>query len=152
MYTISWSQRSPWSEPMYTFESLGITDGAQLRTIALQMGFELQYIGFAEDMRELPNGVSIINIGGHQGGTHWTMLWADQHEVLYADSYATGPEDQIISLAHGRPLYYNNLQVQRYEEEHCGVWALLAGRAIMKRGNTSPVDALDAFLSRYQPV
>lgn len=140
---------------MYKFTDLGITSDAQLRQIAKDIGLPpIKYIGFAEDMQHLPEGLSIINLGGAQGGTHWTFLYVDKKSVVYFDSYGVGPEDNIISLAGNRSISYNTKQIQRYEEEHCGVWALLAGKAIMdaKKLGISGKQAIDDFVSRYNSV
>ena len=74
---------------MKSFCDLGITTDTQLVELAKKMKLPpIQYIGFAEDMPELKDGLSIINIGGDKwGGTHWTMLWAQPEYVIYSDSY-----------------------------------------------------------------
>lgn len=140
---------------MYNFSELGITSDVQLRQIAKDIGLPvLKYIGFAEDMQYLPEGFSIINLGGVQGGTHWTLLYADAERVVYFDSYGVGPEDNIIRLAGNRSISYNTKQIQRYEEAHCGVWVILALQAIMdaKKRGISGKQAIDDFVSRYNSV
>lgn len=150
------------------FSKLGITSDDQLRILASKMGLpKIQYIGFAEDLRLLPEGLSIINLGGNQGGTHWTMLWVqgpddpralsvsnEPRQIVYFDSYGVGPEDQIILLANGRGVSFNKKQVQRYEEEHCGIWALLAAKAIIeaKKNNINAKQAIDTFVSGFSSV
>lgn len=130
------------------FSGLGITSDSQLRILAKSMGLPpIKYIGFAEDMKTLPNGLSIINIGGETvGGTHWTMLWVEPQRIIYSDSYGVGPEDNIILLANGRDIIYNIKQVQRYDEAHCGVWALLSAKAIFEK------KGLDQFMDQYKSV
>lgn len=139
----------------FKWDTLGITSDQQLRQIAEWMGLpSISYIGFAEDLRKLPEGLSIINLGGHQGGTHWTMLWAEPKMVIYCDSYGVGPEDNIIKLARGRPIIFNTKQVQRYDEAHCGIWVLLSALAIQdgKKRGIEPKKALDSFIGGFLAV
>jgi hypothetical protein len=135
------------------FNEFGITTDSQLRKIAEQMGFsKINYIGFAENLRELPkNGLSIINLGDNrQGGSHWTMLWIEPKYVIYFDSYGVGPEDNIIHLAGNRTISYNTKQVQGYTESFCGIWALCAAAFISKKKDKSR--ALDEFVDQYNIV
>lgn len=137
------------------WKTLGITSDLQLEQFAKQMGLpKIQYTGFAEDMRSLPMGLSIINIGGHQGGTHWTMLWVEVDRIIYFDSYGVGPEDNIIKLAGDRHVIYNTKQLQRYEEEYCGIWALLAAKAIndAKKKGIDTATAIDHFADDFRAV
>jgi hypothetical protein len=140
----------------FKWSDLGITSDFQLDEISKKMGLpKIQYIGFAEDLRKLPKGLSIINLGGsNRGGTHWTMLWVEFDRIIYFDSYGVGPEDRIIKLGGERQVIFNTKQVQRYEEEHCGVWVLLAAKAISdaKKNNKDTVEALDKFVDRYKAV
>lgn len=134
------------------WDDLGITSDGQLRQIAAKMGLpEIQYIGFAEDMQTLPKGLSIINLGDRRiSGTHWTMLWVEDDYLIYFDSYGVGPEDNIIALAGNRRISHNTKQVQRYEEEHCGIWVLCAAKAIAKKKHKAT--ALNQFLNEFAAV
>lgn len=136
------------------WENLGITSDTQLKQIAKEMKLpKINYIGFAEPMDKLPKGLSIINIGGElAGGTHWTMLWVEPKQLIYFDSYGVGPEDRIIKLAGDRKVIYNTKQVQRYEEQHCGIWVLLAALAIheaQKNGSDTAI-AINQFIDRFK--
>lgn len=134
------------------FEELGIISDDQLRNYAEQMGLRINYIGFAENLRTLPeNGLSIIKLGSnHQGGTHWTMLWVEPEYVVYFDSYGVGPEDNIIRLAGRRTISYNTKQIQGYTESFCGIWALCAAAFIAKKKHKAT--ALNEFVDQYNAV
>jgi len=131
---------------------LGITSDSQLVQIASDLRLPpIQYIGFADDMKALPIGLSIINLGNNRiGGTHWTMLWVDPDMITYADSYGVGPEDYIIKLAGDKPLYWNTRQVQGYDESYCGVWALCFATAIQNQKNKP--QALNDYVSQFHAV
>lgn len=135
------------------FYGLGITSDGQLREIANKMDLPaISYIGFAEDLGNLHDGLSIINLGdSYRSGTHWVALWVEPKRLTYFDSYGVGPEDEIIQLAGDRKIHYNTKQVQRYEEEHCGVWALLAAKAIIDSKKDSS-EAIDDFVASFEAV
>lgn len=135
------------------FQGLGITSDGQLREIAEKIDIPgPNFIGFAEDLRELPGGISILNLGDHfRSGTHWVLLYTTPNQITYFDSYGVGPEDEIIQLAGDRKIHYNTKQVQRYEEEHCGVWALLAAKAIIDSKKDSS-EAIDDFVASFEAV
>lgn len=135
------------------FKGLGITSDGQLREIANKMDLPaISYIGFAEDLGNLHDGLSIINLGdSYRSGTHWVALWVEPKRLTYFDSYGVGPEDEIIQLAGDRKIHYNTKQVQRYEEAHCGVWALLAAKAIIDSKKDSS-EAIDDFVASFEAV
>jgi hypothetical protein len=117
------------------------------------MGLQkINYIGFSENLQELPkDGLSIINLGDNQqGGSHWTMLWVEPKYVIYFDSYGVGPEDNIIRLAGRRTISYNMKQIQGYTESFCGIWALCAAAFIAKKKDKAK--ALDEFVDQYNAV
>lgn len=134
------------------FNDLGITSDQQLVDLAKKMGLKVNYIGFAEDMKKLPkDGLSIINLGDdNMGGSHWTMLWVEPDKITYFDSYGVGPENNIIKLAGDRQVIFNKKQVQRYEEEHCGVWVLCAAAAIANKKNKP--QALEEYIDQFKQV
>lgn len=135
------------------FKGLGITSDEQLREIANKMDLPaISYIGFAEDLGTLHEGLTIINLGdSYRSGTHWVALWVEPKRLTYFDSYGVGPEDEIIQLAGDRKIHYNTKQVQRYDEAYCGVWALLAARAIAN-SKKDPPKAIDEFAASFQSV
>ena len=132
-------------------DGLGITSDKQLLDLAEKNGLPINYIGFAEDLDTLPIGFSIINLGDDNlGGTHWTMLYSDQNQVIYSDSYGVGPEDIILQLARGRDVYWNTKQVQGYHEAYCGVWVLCTALAL--KGQKNKTEALNKYLSQFETV
>jgi hypothetical protein len=135
------------------FDKLGITSDSQLLHLADKMHIPISFIGFAEELTQIPMGFSIINLGDEfQGGSHWTMLYSDNKQIIYYDSYGVGPEDEIIALVDHRPLYINTKQLQRLEEEHCGVWVLLAMDAINKADSSRKKEAFDDWLQSYSAI
>lgn len=137
-------------------EGLGITSDSQLITMAKAMGLpKINYIGFAENIDKINNGLTIINLGDdYLGGTHWTIFWADGDNLVYFDSYGGPPEDNIIRFAGNRKVSYNEKQVQGYHEEYCGVWVLLAGKAMYDgyKKNRDPIAGLSIFIDRFKAV
>lgn len=131
---------------------LGITSDVQLRDFASRMGMSLNFIGFAEELKSLPEGINIINLGDEIiGGTHWTLLLVGSRskQVVYFDSYGVGPEDRIIQLTpKGWTIYYSKKQIQGYSEQHCGIWALMGAKHIWGKKNMP--QALEDFLSDYK--
>lgn len=138
---------------MRSIKGLGMTTDSQLLELANRMGLpQINYIGFAEDLRRINNGLTIINLGDDFiGGTHWTIFWADNDNLVYFDSYGAPPEDNILRYAGNRTVSYNEKQVQGYHEEFCGVWVLLAGLAMYEgyKKNKDPAGALKAFIDSY---
>jgi len=132
-----------------SFSDLGLTSETQLIDLARKMGMKVNYVGFAESLNKLPpNGLSIINLGDEsRGGTHWVMLWVEDATITYMDSYGVGPEDDIIRLAGKRRIIFNKKQIQRYEEEHCGVWVLLCAKFLSQKKDKAT--ALNQFISRF---
>lgn len=135
---------------------LGLTSDSQLLELAKKMGLpKINYIGFAENIRRLYNGLSIINLGDDSiGGTHWTLLWVDNDNIVYFDSYGVPPEDPIIQHSDKRNIFYNEKQVQGYSEEYCGVWVLMAAKAIYDgyKKNNDPVSGLVKFIDKFSAV
>lgn len=141
------------------FSQLGITSDSQLLSLAKKAGMQIRYIGFAEDMRSLEQGISIINLGDqHRGGSHWTLLlYPPQGNLIYFDSYGVGPEDSIVKLAKeaGKHITYSTKQLQGYNESHCGIWVLMAAKDIwdsIKKEPASGGSALSSFVDKYTAV
>lgn len=85
---------------IHAINGLGVTSDQQLKRLAAQLGVDITYIGYADDLEKLPLGFSIINLGNlQQGGTHWTLLYNDGNQIVYFDSYGALPEDSIIHYA-----------------------------------------------------
>lgn len=140
---------------MSAIRGFGLTTDDQLRELARDMGFSLNYVGFAETLpKHLPIGFNIINLGGpetNDQGTHWTMWYVDPSKQfsVYFDSYGVSPEDPIVSMS-PRPLIINKKQVQKYNEEYCGIWALMCASFINKAKNKKR--AVHDFVDRYNAV
>lgn len=137
---------------MKSISGYGITSDHQLVELAAKMGLPpIQHIGFVEEMSSIPLGLSIINLGNNRmGGTHWTMLYSDPNEILYADSYGVGPEDKIIQLAGDKSIYWNTKQVQGYDETYCGIWVLCFAKAIV--GKKNKPQALNDYVAQFDAV
>lgn len=144
--------------PIESFKDLQITSDEQLRKIGQNLGLHINYIGFNEELENIPIGVNIINLGddGRFGtGTHWCLLYnANNHFLCYFDSYGVPPENTILWIAKKEniPVYYNTKQVQRYEEAYCGIWALMMADAIDKVPESKKISAFNEFLNNYVNV
>lgn len=138
---------------MSAIRGLGLTTDDQLREIGRTLGIDFNYIGFAEELPSKPPlGFNIINLGDeYMGGSHWTTWYIDPQKKfsIYFDSYAGPPEDKVVQLS-PKPLFINNKQVQRYNEEYCGVWALMASSAINRAKDKK--NAIQAFVDRFHSV
>lgn len=137
------------------FRDLGITSDIQLRDISRKLGMhEPIFIGFAEDLTALVNGGYIINLGDdYLGGTHWVLLYIENGLAVYSDSYGVGPEDEIIRLLNGRELVYSSKQIQRYEEYHCGIFALMLAQRLAGRDKKMDIkDSFNSWLSQFRAV
>jgi hypothetical protein len=134
-------------------EGYGITTDDQLRELATKMGVKLNYIGFAEDLsKKAPTGFNIINLGGPETrgmGTHWVLWYVGPHESAYFDSYGAPPEDPIIKLT-PNTLWVNGKQLQGYNEDYCGIWAITAASHLNKAKDIKK--ALTSFIDSYDEV
>ena len=138
---------------MSSIQGYGITTDVQLRDLADKMGVRLNYIGFAEDLpKKAPAGFNIINLGGPETGnqgTHWVLWYVGPKESIYFDSYGAPPEDPIIRLT-SNTLWVNDKQLQGYNEDYCGIWALTAAAHINKSADKKK--ALTDFVRSYDEV
>lgn len=138
---------------MSAIRGFGITTDNQLRELARDMGFSLNYVGFAENIpKHLPIGFNIINLGDNKiGGTHWTLWYVDPllKFSVYFDSYGGPPEDPILQKS-PYPIIVNGKQVQKYNEDYCGIWALTCA-SFINRAKDKKI-ALNDFVDRYKSV
>lgn len=114
------------------FEMLGFTTDEQLQEFAMDRGFQFNFIGFSDELlhKKVPLGHNLINLGGRETngeGSHWVYWYNDLKGrfSLYFDSMGVGPEDEIFDLSY-KPLYINHKQIQRYDEDHCGIYVINA--------------------------
>jgi hypothetical protein len=140
---------------MSAINGYGITTDDQLRNLAKRMGFTLNYVGFAENLpKHAPIGYNIINLGGPETqnqGTHWVLWYVDPSLdfSVYFDSYGAPPEDRVLQLS-PLPMIVNGKQLQRYNEEYCGIWAITAAAFIHRSSNKK--SALSEFVDKYEAV
>jgi hypothetical protein len=131
----------------------GITTDEQLVSLAHDMGVDINYVGFAEDLpNKAPPGFNIINIGDERiGGSHWVLWYVDPEGKLsiYFDSYGAPPEDDIVKRS-PLPLWVNGKQVQRYDEEFCGIWAIVCASVLSRASDKKK--AFVEFMGRYEAV
>lgn len=134
----------------------GITSDIQLHELAEQIGFKVDYIGFAEDfnpsIKKFPY-LSIINLGGSNdlAGTHWCgLVIFKNNNAFYFDSYA-GPSEDILLLKLKnigvKNLVFNDyFQLQGLTEELCGIWVLLFLNYFSKLKNPTTKKMMDQFI------
>lgn len=130
---------------------LGITSDAQLSKICKDLGIDLKFIGFEEDLKKINNGSYILNIGNNRQGTHWVCCFCDKKELFYFDSFAVGPNDELIKLAklHKLKLAWNNEeQFQMLDEKLCGVWCVYF-LYHMTKGTGSLADRFKSFCDLF---
>lgn len=138
------------------FEELGITSDDQLQEFAIDRGFSFNYIGFVDEMQpsQIPLEHNLINLGGvktFNSGTHWVYLYNDPKGKfsLYFDSLGAGPPDEIYEHAFA-PLFINKKQIQRFDEEHCGIYVVNMA-SFVERANDKR-NAIKNFTKFYKDV
>ena len=112
-------------------KEFGISSDIQLKQLADELGLNLIYVGFAENLpADAKNGCYIINLGDFdRGGTHWTCLYIEKPNAFYYDSYAGAPEDKVIQWLEQngiKNLIWNDyFQMQKLEETLCGIYCII---------------------------
>jgi hypothetical protein len=112
-------------------KEFGISSDIQLKQLADELGLNLIYVGFAENLpADAKNGCYIINLGDFdRGGTHWTCLYIEKPNGFYYDSYAGAPEDKVIQWLEQngiKNLIWNDyFQMQKLEETLCGIYCII---------------------------
>lgn len=117
-------------------EKYGITSDDDLHNLAKQMGFNIDYIGFAENLN-ISNlnmlkerNLIVINLGNNIiSGTHWCgIVLFNNGNSFYFDSFCSPPEDILIeklkSFGVKNIVYNDYFQLQGLTELLCGVWVL----------------------------
>lgn len=124
----------------------GITSDDDLHNLAKQMGFNIDYIGFAENLNisnlNMLNErkLIVINLGNNEiSGTHWCgIVLFNNGNSFYFDSYAAPPEDILIKKLTSKArqskiaksfgikniIYNDYFQLQGLTEQLCGIWVL----------------------------
>lgn len=78
----------------------------------------------------------IINSENHtENGQHWESLRQIDNVLFYFDSFACPPASNIINWANIRgikTIYYNNVQLQKINENNCGLWCISFVKADIK--------------------
>lgn len=126
-------------------KEFGISSDIQLKQLADELGLNLVYIGFAENLpTNVTNGCCsrsensprkrggcyIINLGDFdRGGSHWTCLYVEKPTAFYYDSFAGPPEDIVITWLEKnnvKTLIYNDyFQMQGIKETLCGIYCIV---------------------------
>ena len=129
----------------------GITTNQDLYSIARKLNLHINYIGFAENLIDIPkkNGIYIINLGDNRiGGTHWTILYIKGKQAFYSDSYGMPPEDFVIDFVKPSKLDYNTIQLQPIDKNFCGQWAMLTAY-FLKNGSGDLKKRFDEFKDHF---
>lgn len=118
-------------------DKYGITSDDDLHNLSKQMGFDIDYIGFAENINisnlNMLNErkLIVINLGNNVlSGTHWCgLVLFNNGKSFYFDSYAAPLEDILIqklkSIGVKNIIYNDYFQLQGLTEQLCGIWVLL---------------------------
>lgn len=118
-------------------DKYGITSDDDLHKLSKQMGFDIDYIGFAENLN-ISNlnmikerNLIVINLGNNEiSGTHWCgIVLFNNGNSFYFDSFCSPPEDILIqklkSFGIKNIIYNDYFQLQGLTEQLCGIWVLL---------------------------
>jgi len=103
---------------------LTTTNDIQLKEYAKKMGLPLNNILMRDEMNHLnEDGFYIINLDNSNGnGTHWTSLFYHPLNSYYFDSYGFVPPLEVEKKI--RPYIYNDADIQDFNSEACGYYAL----------------------------
>ena len=104
--------------------ALTTTNDIQLKEYAEKMGLPLNNILMRDEMNHLnEDGFYIINLDNSNGnGTHWTSLFYHPLNSYYFDSYGFVPPLEVEQKI--RPYIYNDADIQDFNSEACGYYAL----------------------------
>ena len=102
--------------------ALTTTNDIQLKEYAEKMGLPLNNILMRDEMNHLnEDGFYIINLD-NSNGTHWTSLFYHPLNSYYFDSYGFVPPLEVEQKI--RPYIYNDADIQDFNSEACGYYAL----------------------------
>jgi hypothetical protein len=158
----------------------GITSSNQLIDLAKELKINLKFIGLTNQLQSIndagassrstrgvhpgaPRGLNPINSGsyiiniGNESGTHWTCGFIKDKEMFYFDSYAVGPEDDLIDILNTnskvtKVFYNNDFQFQGIEEQLCGIYCILFLYHMQNSKKKSLVDRFNEFKSKFKDL
>ena len=103
---------------------LKTTNNFKLEEYANKLGLPLNNILMRDEMNKLnEDGFYIINLDSSDNrGTHWTCLYFHSLNSCYFDSYGFVPPLEVEQKI--RPYIYNDADIQDFNSEACGYYAL----------------------------
>ena len=115
--------------------ALTTTNDIQLKEYAKKMGLPLNNILMRDEMNYLnEEGFYIINLDNSNGnGTHWTSLFYHPLNSYYFDSYGFVPPLEVEKKI--RPYIYNDAEIQDFNSEACGYYALAFIKFLYDKSN-----------------
>ena len=115
--------------------ALTTTNDIQLKEYAEKMGLPLNNILMRDEMNYLnEEGFYIINLDNSNGnGTHWTSLFYHPLNSYYFDSYGFVPPLEVEKKI--RPYIYNDADIQDFNSEACGYYALAFIKFLYDKSN-----------------
>ena len=115
--------------------ALTTTNDIQLKEYAKKMGLPLNNILMRDEMNYLnEEGFYIINLDNSNGnGTHWTSLFYHPLNSYYFDSYGFVPPLEVEKKI--RPYIYNDADIQDFNSEACGYYALAFIKFLYDKSN-----------------
>lgn len=143
-------------------DKYGITSDDDLHNLAKQMGFDIDYIGFAENLNisnlNMLNErkLIVINLGNKSiSGTHWCgIVLFNNGNSIYFDSFASPPEDILIEklkyLGIKNIIYNDYFQLQGLTELLCGVWVLSFLKEYTKKSFASAKPTPKKIMDQFQ--
>ncbi len=69
----------------------------------------------------------------NQQGSHWVLLSALKHHIVYIDSFGFMPTDGVTkwAIASGRPVKFNRYDIQSLTSEACGYFAIYCAKQLL---------------------
>ena len=138
----------------------GITSDIDLEELANRMGLKLNYIGFKNELPQVPHkGSYIINLASSDdgtGGTHWVALRLDKYGAIYFDPFGM-PEPIAVNKFimkwvknNENKVIRNTTDIQSITSNWCGQYSVAALATFDQKKNQSLSKRLNNFISEFR--
>lgn len=94
------------------------------------------------------NKFYIVNMDDSKGpGSHWVLVYnCRPKQIMYFDSYGVPPPEEVLRFMRRartsgtksdrsprKKLFYNTLQIQTFDDDHCGYYVAYVAKMLMDR-------------------
>ena len=81
---------------------------------------------YAKDqIHNLKNGFYVFNLEDiEEDGSHWTMLYKDDNNIIYIDSFGIILPDTILKLCKNHQIKYSSHHIQNIKSLNCGFYSI----------------------------